>query len=112
MWGNQIPTAHGVAQLANAFVLEWNWAIDQMLRHWERPPVGREWLLTPLLFFKSLLLLLLRWSHFSSKELWSGSIHLIRDLTFVFTVGSIGYFSLHSLGSMGVEIFIWVLVAF
>jgi len=40
MWGNQIPTSHGVQQLANAFVVEWNWAVDQMLRHWERPPVG------------------------------------------------------------------------
>jgi hypothetical protein len=26
--------------------------------------------------------------------------------------GSIGYYSFHFLGSMGVEIFIWVLVAF
>ncbi|KAE9971828.1 hypothetical protein BLS_004286 [Venturia inaequalis] len=40
MWGGQMPTAQGVAQLANAFTVEWNWAVDQMLRHWEKPPVG------------------------------------------------------------------------
>ncbi|KAI9809340.1 MAG: hypothetical protein M1825_002632 [Sarcosagium campestre] len=39
MWGNRTPTAAGVAQLARTFVVEWNSALTQMLRHWESPPV-------------------------------------------------------------------------
>ena len=38
MWGNRIPSAEGVAQLSSAFVSEWNWALNQMLRHWDQPP--------------------------------------------------------------------------
>lgn len=38
MWGNRIPTAEGVTQLSTAFVNEWTWALNQMLRHWEVPP--------------------------------------------------------------------------
>jgi len=38
MWGNRIPSAEGVAQLSGAFVSEWNWALNQMLRHWDQPP--------------------------------------------------------------------------
>ncbi|OJD35329.1 uncharacterized protein BKCO1_18000152 [Diplodia corticola] len=40
MWGNHAPTADGVAKLASAFVSEWNHAVSQMLRYWERPPVS------------------------------------------------------------------------
>ncbi|KAF2689521.1 hypothetical protein K458DRAFT_329981 [Lentithecium fluviatile CBS 122367] len=38
MWGGRSPTAEGVEQLKNAFVSEWNWAITQMLSHWDQPP--------------------------------------------------------------------------
>jgi len=38
MWGGRVPTAEGVDQLAGAFTAEWNWAINQMLRHWDQPP--------------------------------------------------------------------------
>ncbi|KAF2669505.1 hypothetical protein BT63DRAFT_433009 [Microthyrium microscopicum] len=41
MWGDMAPTQHSVQQLANAFTQEWTWAISEMLRHWERSPVGR-----------------------------------------------------------------------
>ncbi|KAL1641100.1 hypothetical protein SLS58_006374 [Diplodia intermedia] len=40
MWGNHAPTADGVAKLASAFVSEWNHAVSQMLRYWDRPPVS------------------------------------------------------------------------
>jgi len=39
MWGNQSPTAEGIQQLRDAFIAEWKYAVDQMLRHWERPPI-------------------------------------------------------------------------
>jgi len=39
MWGNQSPTAEGIQRLRDAFVAEWKYAVDQMLRHWERPPI-------------------------------------------------------------------------
>ncbi|KAF2201344.1 hypothetical protein GQ43DRAFT_39458 [Delitschia confertaspora ATCC 74209] len=38
MWGGSVPTAEGVTRLSAAFVAEWNWAVDNMLRHWEQPP--------------------------------------------------------------------------
>jgi hypothetical protein len=38
MWGGRPPTAEGMEQLKNAFVTEWNWAINQMLSHWEQAP--------------------------------------------------------------------------
>ncbi|KAF2454742.1 hypothetical protein BDY21DRAFT_366139 [Lineolata rhizophorae] len=38
MWGNRIPSAEGVAQLTNAFVGEWEGAVDQLLRNWDVPP--------------------------------------------------------------------------
>lgn len=41
MWGNQTPTADGIAQLTGAFVNEWNYAVSQMLRYWDRPPVSQ-----------------------------------------------------------------------
>jgi hypothetical protein len=37
-WGGHTPSAEQIAQLTDAFVAEWKWALDQMLRHWERPP--------------------------------------------------------------------------
>jgi len=39
MWGGQTPSAESVQQLRDAFIAEWNYAVDQMLRHWERPPI-------------------------------------------------------------------------
>ncbi|KAF2404572.1 hypothetical protein EJ06DRAFT_210216 [Trichodelitschia bisporula] len=41
MWGHRVATPDEVSKLTAAFVAEWNWAVDQMLRHWERPPIGR-----------------------------------------------------------------------
>ncbi|KAH7116751.1 hypothetical protein B0J11DRAFT_509780 [Dendryphion nanum] len=38
MWGGRQPSAEDVAKLTSAFVAEWNWAINQMLRHWDQPP--------------------------------------------------------------------------
>ncbi|KAF1997729.1 hypothetical protein P154DRAFT_496490 [Amniculicola lignicola CBS 123094] len=38
MWGGNTPTADGVTKLTNAFIAEWNYAIGQMLRHWDQPP--------------------------------------------------------------------------
>ncbi|PSN63764.1 hypothetical protein BS50DRAFT_602475 [Corynespora cassiicola Philippines] len=38
MWGGRTPTSEGIAQLTNAFVAEWNYAVGQMLRHWDQPP--------------------------------------------------------------------------
>ncbi|ORX97863.1 hypothetical protein BCR34DRAFT_628508 [Clohesyomyces aquaticus] len=38
MWGNRTPSAAEISQLSNAFVAEWNWAVGQMLRHWDQPP--------------------------------------------------------------------------
>lgn len=38
MWGNKMPAAEDVAQLATCFEQEWTAAVDMMLRHWERPP--------------------------------------------------------------------------
>lgn len=39
MWGNQTPTTDGIQRLRDAFIAEWKNAVDQMLRHWERPPI-------------------------------------------------------------------------
>lgn len=41
MWGNKTPSADGVTQLTSAFVNEWQYAISQMLRYWDRPPVSQ-----------------------------------------------------------------------
>lgn len=41
MWGNQTPSADGVTKLTSAFVNEWNYAVTQMLRYWDRPPVSQ-----------------------------------------------------------------------
>ncbi|KAF1949218.1 hypothetical protein CC80DRAFT_555578 [Byssothecium circinans] len=38
MWGGRAPTKDGVTQLTNAFVAEWGYALDQMLRHWSHSP--------------------------------------------------------------------------
>ncbi|KID98368.1 hypothetical protein MAJ_05551, partial [Metarhizium majus ARSEF 297] len=38
MWGNKMPSAADVAQLANCFESEWTAAVDMLLRHWERSP--------------------------------------------------------------------------
>jgi len=38
MWGDRIPEADEARQLADCFAWEWNEALEQMLRHWERPP--------------------------------------------------------------------------
>ncbi|KAF2131160.1 hypothetical protein P153DRAFT_374929 [Dothidotthia symphoricarpi CBS 119687] len=38
MWGGCTPSPDQVTLLTNAFVVEWNWAMGQMLRHWEQPP--------------------------------------------------------------------------
>ncbi|KAF2712120.1 hypothetical protein K504DRAFT_521419 [Pleomassaria siparia CBS 279.74] len=38
MWGGLTPSPEGAKQLADAFIAEWNWALDQMLRHWDQPP--------------------------------------------------------------------------
>ncbi|KAF2262394.1 hypothetical protein CC78DRAFT_554605 [Lojkania enalia] len=41
MWGGRSPSADGVQQLSSAFIAEWNWAIGQMLRHWDQAPTAR-----------------------------------------------------------------------
>ncbi|KAF2658401.1 hypothetical protein K491DRAFT_676442 [Lophiostoma macrostomum CBS 122681] len=38
MWGGKTPTPEGVAQLSNAFIAEWNYALRHMLRNWDQPP--------------------------------------------------------------------------
>ncbi|PVH94080.1 hypothetical protein DM02DRAFT_661383 [Periconia macrospinosa] len=38
MWGGHQPTQDRVAQLSGAFVTEWNYALEQMLRHWSHAP--------------------------------------------------------------------------
>ncbi|KAF1851873.1 uncharacterized protein K460DRAFT_373777 [Cucurbitaria berberidis CBS 394.84] len=38
MWGGHTPSSEQITQLTNAFIAEWNWALSQMLRHWEHPP--------------------------------------------------------------------------
>ncbi len=40
MWGGHAPTEGEVVRLAGAFAKDWGEAVDEMLRHWERPPVG------------------------------------------------------------------------
>ncbi|XPS72399.1 hypothetical protein M3J09_004564 [Ascochyta lentis] len=37
-WGGQTPTSEQVNQLTQAIVVEWKWALDQLLRHWDTPP--------------------------------------------------------------------------
>lgn len=41
MWGSQLPSPEGIQALSAAFVSKWSYVLDQMLRHWETPPVGR-----------------------------------------------------------------------
>jgi len=38
MWGKKRATPEGVARLTQAFVAEWTYAVEQMLRHWDEPP--------------------------------------------------------------------------
>jgi hypothetical protein len=38
MWGGHTPSADQITQLTTAFVAEWDYALGQMLRHWEQPP--------------------------------------------------------------------------
>lgn len=38
MWAGHTPSSEQITQLTNAFVAEWNYAISQMLRHWDQPP--------------------------------------------------------------------------
>jgi hypothetical protein len=38
MWGGHTPSAEQITQLTAAFVAEWNYALGQMLRHWDQPP--------------------------------------------------------------------------
>ena len=38
-WGGRTPTAEQVSQLTDVMVADWKWALDQMLRHWEEPPM-------------------------------------------------------------------------
>lgn len=38
-WGGRTPTAEQVSQLTDAMAADWKWALDQMLRHWEEPPM-------------------------------------------------------------------------
>ncbi|CAO2651189.1 Nn.00g094860.m01.CDS01 [Neocucurbitaria sp. VM-36] len=38
MWAGHTPSSEQINQLTDAFVAEWNWALGQMLRHWEQPP--------------------------------------------------------------------------
>lgn len=38
MWGGHAPSSEQTEQLTTAFVAEWNYAIGQMLRHWDQPP--------------------------------------------------------------------------
>ncbi|KAF2639203.1 hypothetical protein P280DRAFT_491100 [Massarina eburnea CBS 473.64] len=38
MWGGRNPTVDESTQLTKAFVAEWHYALDHMLRHWSRPP--------------------------------------------------------------------------
>ncbi|OJD17250.1 hypothetical protein AJ78_02632 [Emergomyces pasteurianus Ep9510] len=39
MWGGRAPTVTEIEQLSNACTAEWTTAVQQMLRHWERPPI-------------------------------------------------------------------------
>ncbi|KAF2116944.1 hypothetical protein BDV96DRAFT_39122 [Lophiotrema nucula] len=41
MWGGRTPSDDDVSKLTNAFVAEWNWAVSQMLRHWDQAPIAR-----------------------------------------------------------------------
>jgi hypothetical protein len=41
MWGGHTPSQEHVLALATAFFEEWNWAVEEMLRHWEYPPTGQ-----------------------------------------------------------------------
>ncbi|KAH7359916.1 hypothetical protein BKA66DRAFT_514938 [Pyrenochaeta sp. MPI-SDFR-AT-0127] len=38
MWAGHTPSSEQLTQLTNAFIAEWNYAISQMLRHWDQPP--------------------------------------------------------------------------
>ncbi|KAF1811398.1 hypothetical protein P152DRAFT_419529 [Eremomyces bilateralis CBS 781.70] len=40
MWGNYTPTADSIQQLADAFIAEWNYALEETLRHWEESPLA------------------------------------------------------------------------
>ena len=38
MWGGASPSTKQVETLTKSFVAEWNWAIEQLLCHWDQPP--------------------------------------------------------------------------
>jgi hypothetical protein len=40
MWGDHSPTEEQIQTLAAAFGAEWKFAVEEILRHWEDPPVG------------------------------------------------------------------------
>ncbi|KAG9245530.1 hypothetical protein BJ878DRAFT_533844 [Calycina marina] len=40
MWGGRVPQPEETKQLADCFAWEWNEALEQMLRHWETPPMA------------------------------------------------------------------------
>lgn len=42
MWGGHTPTKEQIQALATAFTREWDYAVNEMLRHWEDPPVGED----------------------------------------------------------------------
>lgn len=39
MWGGRIPVSDSVDRLAAAFEAEWNAALAQFLRYWEKAPI-------------------------------------------------------------------------
>ncbi|OJD27019.1 hypothetical protein ACJ73_01597 [Blastomyces percursus] len=39
MWGGRSPTLAEIEQLSDACTAEWTMAAQQMLRHWEQPPI-------------------------------------------------------------------------
>ncbi|PGH34156.1 hypothetical protein GX50_03025 [[Emmonsia] crescens] len=39
MWGGRPPTTTEIEQLSDACTAEWTMAAEQMLRHWEHPPI-------------------------------------------------------------------------
>lgn len=39
MWGGRTPSEESVTKLTEAFVQEWQRALGEVLRYWERPPI-------------------------------------------------------------------------
>ncbi|KAF2237839.1 hypothetical protein EV356DRAFT_573845 [Viridothelium virens] len=40
MWGDRNPNSETISQLSNAFIMEWSWALGQMLRNWDVQPTA------------------------------------------------------------------------